>query len=249
MLSLGLGLEASSLHRSSNSSSLDPEGFSFQPPSVNLGPDVLASKIYCWICSFFLVLSELWLAGSPQLLWLKVLFQLTDSIWLLSASHWFALLGLKLTLAICSNLLACSYFLASPASTELHWLHDLRSGLSSTALHYSLHWLPAHLPPNSRTTGFLSLPCSYIAFLLRLGHIVFLTYFVKSFLICHVVCPSIKWPCLGLKVCTKGFQPEGLKVYTKGMSAFQPDQTDPEGLWMWSEQPCCWIIIPLHTAI
>ena len=51
-------------------------------------------------------LSELWLAGSSQLFQLKLLSKLTNSIWLLSVSHWIFPLGLVLTLTICSNLLA-----------------------------------------------------------------------------------------------------------------------------------------------
>jgi hypothetical protein len=42
-------------------------------------------------------LSELFLAGSIQLFWLK-LFKTTDSNWLLLASDWIALLGKKLPL-------------------------------------------------------------------------------------------------------------------------------------------------------
>ena len=63
-----------------------------------------ASETCCWISSPFLVLSELWLAGSTQLFWLKLLSKLTDSIWFLSASHLIALLGLRLTLPICYSL-------------------------------------------------------------------------------------------------------------------------------------------------
>ena len=54
-----------------------------------------ASETYWLISSPFLVLSDLWLAGSAQLFWLKFLPKLTDSILLLS-------LGLILTLAMCS---------------------------------------------------------------------------------------------------------------------------------------------------
>ena len=45
---------------------------------------LLSQLLYCWISSPFLVLSELWLAGSTQLLWLKLFSKLTDSIWLLT---------------------------------------------------------------------------------------------------------------------------------------------------------------------
>jgi hypothetical protein len=61
---------------------------------------IVTSEAYCWINSPFLALSELWLAGSTQLFWLKLLSKLTDPNWLFLASHWIALLGLKLTPAI-----------------------------------------------------------------------------------------------------------------------------------------------------
>lgn len=84
-------------------------------------PDViLISEAHCRISSPLLVLSELLLVGSTQLFWLKFLSKLTDSIGLLSASHRKALLGLRLTLAICSNLLVPSYSLASAVSADLH---------------------------------------------------------------------------------------------------------------------------------
>ena len=51
-----------------------------------------------------LALSELWNAGSTQFFCHKLLSNLSDSIRLLSVSHCAALLGLKLILAICSNL-------------------------------------------------------------------------------------------------------------------------------------------------
>jgi hypothetical protein len=76
------------------------------------------SEAYCWISSLFLVLfwtQDGWfnlaiLAQTP--------LQLTDSIWLLSASHQMALLGLKLILAICFNLLASSYSLTLIATAH-----------------------------------------------------------------------------------------------------------------------------------
>jgi hypothetical protein len=72
-----------------------------------------ASETYCRISSLFLFLSELWLAGATQLFWLKFLSKLTDSFWLLFLCHSrIALLDLKLTLAICYNLLTPSHFLA-----------------------------------------------------------------------------------------------------------------------------------------
>jgi hypothetical protein len=53
-------------------------------------PDVIVIlAAYCRISSLFLVLYELWLAGSTSLFWSK-LSKLTDSIWLISL---IALLG------------------------------------------------------------------------------------------------------------------------------------------------------------
>jgi hypothetical protein len=43
---------------------------------------IIILEAYCLISSPFLVLSELWLTGSTQLFWLKLLSELTDSIWL-----------------------------------------------------------------------------------------------------------------------------------------------------------------------
>jgi hypothetical protein len=48
---------------------------------------IVISEAYCRVSSHFLVSSEQGLAGSIQLFWLKLLSKLTDSIWLLSASH------------------------------------------------------------------------------------------------------------------------------------------------------------------
>jgi len=81
-------------------------------------------------------LSELCLAGSTQLSWLKLFSKLTDSTWLLSVSYWIALLGLILTLAICSN----------SDSSFSGWRGLL---LSSPSLHLSS-------PPESRAHPILS---------------------------------------------------------------------------------------------
>ena len=96
-------------------------------------PDVIVvlDRGLCWISSPFLALSDFWLVASTQLSWLKLLSKLTDSICLLLASHWIALLGLTLTLVICSDLLLLL------TCTELH---ALMNKLNSTAL-CSLHWL------------------------------------------------------------------------------------------------------------
>ena len=83
---------------------------------------IVISEVYCWTSSPFPALSELGLAGSTQLFWLKIFSKLTGSNWLLSASHWIAPLSLKLTPAICSNL--APHSLASTVSTawtEWNW--------------------------------------------------------------------------------------------------------------------------------
>lgn len=81
-------------------------------------PDVLVVlKAYCWVNSPFLALSELWLASSTHLVWLKLLPKLTYANRLLSASDWIALLGLRLTLTICSHLLAASHSMACSVFT------------------------------------------------------------------------------------------------------------------------------------
>ena len=99
-------------------------------------PETVVSEAYCWISSPFLVISELWLAGSTQLFWLKLLSKLTDSICFSSSPNWIALLSPKLTLEICSNLLAPCFSsgfscLCWPA---LHKLHRLISHLTQLNL-------------------------------------------------------------------------------------------------------------------
>jgi hypothetical protein len=82
-------------------------------------PDVTVILLaYSQISSPFVVLCELWLAGSTQLFLLKLSSMPTVSICLLSASHSIALPGFKLPLAICFNLLVVSYYLASTASAD-----------------------------------------------------------------------------------------------------------------------------------
>jgi hypothetical protein len=84
---------------------------------VTYSPEVImVLEAYFWIISHFLALSKLLMARSTQLLWLKLCSKLNDSNWLLLASDWIAMLGFKLTLAICFNLLTpfhsmtCSVF-------------------------------------------------------------------------------------------------------------------------------------------
>jgi hypothetical protein len=60
--------------------------------NLHLPNGIVISAAYCWINSPFLVLSELWLAGSTQLFWLRLLSKNTDSVWLPCFS-WIALLG------------------------------------------------------------------------------------------------------------------------------------------------------------
>ena len=76
-------------------------------------------------------------------------------------------------------------------------------------------------------------------------------------LICYFICPLIRYHCLGLKMCLKMclylsqkdyclvYQAKGLKVC--GVSAFQLDHIFECDLM--SEQPCCWIKIPLHLMV
>ena len=78
-------------------------------------------EAYFWISSPFLVLSELWLAGSTQLFLAQTLLQADwFKLAFLSASEWIALLGLKLTLATCFNLPGPSYSMSSMASAAQH---------------------------------------------------------------------------------------------------------------------------------
>jgi hypothetical protein len=71
---------------------------------------VSASETCCRVRFPFLVLSELWLAGSTQLFWLKLPSQLTDLNWLLS----WPLNCLKLTFLIICLLLILWFILSLP---------------------------------------------------------------------------------------------------------------------------------------
>jgi hypothetical protein len=114
--------------------------------------DIIVISVACyWITSPFLVLSVLWLVGSTQLFWTKLLSKLTDSNLFLLASDWIALLGLKLTLAVCSNLLVPSYSLASTAC--LYFRNSYMNKPNSTEL-YSLNWTT----PNSSTLNQTEVP-------------------------------------------------------------------------------------------
>lgn len=87
-------------------------------------------------------------------------------IWVLSASHWIALFGLKLTLAISSNLLGPS------AYAHLHWTAWTANKPNSSALHS----LP-QLSTDSSCTA-LSLPLLSV---LGVGYILCMTHSVRSF--------------------------------------------------------------------
>ena len=113
----------------------------FYSPNV-----IVISEAYCWISSPFPALSQSAWVVQPSLFWLKLLPKLTDSVWFLSASHWIALLGCKLSLSICCNLLAPSYYsLTSTASTaQTEWN---RTQLHCTAS--CAHWTEFHFTFNS----------------------------------------------------------------------------------------------------
>jgi hypothetical protein len=83
----------------------------------------------------------------------KLPSKLTDSIRLLSSSHWISLLGLKLTLALCSNHLTSLHILVSIVSADLHWIEWLQewTQVYCTALQ-SLQWLPTDDWFNSQLT-------------------------------------------------------------------------------------------------
>jgi hypothetical protein len=95
----------------------------------------------------------------------------------------------------------------------------------------------------------LSLPAclSFVLFSWELG-ISYVWLILSNLSLIPFVYPSIRHHCLGLKMYTKGMpalQPEGLKVF--GMSAFQPGH-----IFGWEpmlEQPCCWINIPLQHHV
>lgn len=96
---------------------------------------IVVLEAYSWIRSFFLVLTVLFLADSTQLLWLKFLSKIIDSICLLSTSRWIALLGFRLPLAVCSSFLRLSYSLTLTTSASLHWI---TWNQEQTQLHYTV---------------------------------------------------------------------------------------------------------------
>lgn len=144
------------------------------------------------IKSPILILSHLWLDDSTQLYWPKFLSKLTDSVWLLSLSYWITLLGLILSLAICST--SPPHSLACSVSTVC-----LACSLSATCLCTSV---PVKRPPPS-------LLCTALFFLLLLfgfhtqKHIFSSFFTFKNhiitllFILCMHVCG---WVCLWARV-------------------------------------------------
>jgi hypothetical protein len=87
----------------------------------------------------------------------QTLPQATDSTWLLLNCHGIVLLGLKLILKICSNLLGPSYSLASTASADLHqtaWSHEETQLYCPALTAVTARWLDSPLPDNSSTLLF-----------------------------------------------------------------------------------------------
>lgn len=159
------------------------------------------SETCCWISSPFLVLSELRLSDSTQLLWLKLLSKLTNPILLLSKFvTWISLLGFKLTLGNCSNLLAPSHFLVHSVFTCVYLF------LSSTCLcRILLVKLPLSL---SALLIFKSLPFP-LSSRERWAHPVLSNLPLTRYFVCH----WIRHPLFVIKGLYKGvsvFQPEGL---------------------------------------
>lgn len=117
----------------------------------------------------------------------------------------------------------------------------------STAL-FSVHWLPVYSTPKSlrkwlNSTTLNSTDWSKLTVPLDFSWAALKWLLVKVWCILplsnlslnyHFISPSIRYHIFRLNVCT-----QGLPIY-------QPDHTDLEVLWIWSEQPSGWIKIPLH---
>jgi hypothetical protein len=116
---------------------------------------------------------------------------MTDSFWLLSASHWIALLGFKLTLTICSNLLALPYSLSSDTSENMYWIVWVQKGIQVYCTAHTvltpnrLHWTKLI----SLTTLQLTLSSlhlnnfPFLSALMRVGHIMSLFHSINLSLI------------------------------------------------------------------
>ena len=180
----------------------------------------------------FLVLSQLPLADSTQLFWLKLLSKLFDSIWLFSSFHWIVLLGLKLTWVTCPNPLVPSYSLVAMASAELHWaalscMNSCMNSWTNSAVLPCIHSADSHWL-NFLPTKSLPRLCSYIAslsgaVLLKVGQIVSLTCSVSSFSDSSLCLPfTLKNGCFPFQT--------HFTLNDSSKGAFQPDHTDLEGL-------------------
>jgi hypothetical protein len=143
--------------------------------------------------------------GQPgKLFSFKSLSKLNDSIWLLSASHWIALLGLKLTWGICFSLLTPSYSLAVTAFADLHWTvgsQELIQFYSTALPALTLNWLTQLLQsePNwVNRVDWLSLPafllksCPFLCCLWELDISYFWLLLSNLSLIHHLVSLSIR---------------------------------------------------------
>jgi hypothetical protein len=101
---------------------------------------VVVSEAYYWLSSSFLALSELWLAGSTQLFWLKLLSKLIDSDWLLT--EWSCLEKLPL------NYMTWTWLTALTAWTE--W--NFTTQETSTAFNWTI--------PNCTALNSIELQCN-----------------------------------------------------------------------------------------
>lgn len=137
-------------------------------------PDIIVtSEAYCWIIlPILLFLTSRWCISTYLLF--KHFSKLTDSICLFSASQLIVLLGLKLTMAICSNLL----FFHILCFNCLWWLalNFMKSLTKSTLLHWTQY-------TGSQLTDFLfmMLLSRFFSVLLRVDSILFLNNSIKSF--------------------------------------------------------------------
>ena len=120
-----------------------------------------ASETYCWISSPFLVLSELWLAGSTQLFASNFF-----SSWLNQSGFSQLLTELLFLTSFCSKLLFSFYSLASVPPLTCTALHELMKELNPTTLH-SLHWLPTDWPLTHSALFLNTLP--FLSFSRELG--------------------------------------------------------------------------------
>lgn len=93
-------------------------------------PDVIVVlEAYYWISSpSSSFVSDLRLTNWTQLLQLKLLSNMANSIWLFSASHRIALLGLQFPLAICSKHVVIYHSLPLTTTDGMHWTAGMQKG-------------------------------------------------------------------------------------------------------------------------